>query len=64
MCLFKVDDGSVGATGTDKKVPIGALSDASVAPGGEDKNLPGWSEKISQSILAGLKFTVEITNVT
>lgn len=43
-------DGSVGASGTDKplneKIPI-------VAPGGEDKTLPGWSEKMSQSILAG-----------
>ncbi|KAI7793745.1 spartin, partial [Triplophysa rosa] len=51
--LFKVDGGSVGATGTDKKVPIGAPSEASVAPEGEDKTIPGWSEKMSQSILAG-----------
>lgn len=54
--LFKVDDRSVGATGTDKKVPIGAPSEASVAPEGEVKTIPGWSELISQSILTGLKF--------
>ncbi|KAA0704107.1 Spartin [Triplophysa tibetana] len=49
----QVDDGPVGATGTDKKVPIVAPSEASVAPEGDDKTIPGWSELISQSILTG-----------
>nr|XP_055064064.1 spartin a isoform X1 [Misgurnus anguillicaudatus] len=49
----QVDDGPAGATGTDKseKVPIGPPSETS--PGEVDKVLPGWSEKVSQSILAG-----------
>lgn len=51
LCVFKVDDRSVGAAGTEKtlngKIPI-------VAP---EQTLPGWSEKMSKSILAGLKLS-------
>ncbi|XP_073672039.1 spartin a isoform X2 [Paramisgurnus dabryanus] len=49
----QVDDEPAGATGIDKseKVPIGPPSETST--GEVDKVLPGWSEKVSQSILAG-----------
>lgn len=54
--LFKVDEEQCGATGTDsnlsEKVP------PSETPGEEEKTVPVWSEKMSQSILAGLNFKI------
>ncbi|XP_051539380.1 spartin-like isoform X2 [Myxocyprinus asiaticus] len=53
----QVDEGPGGASGTDinlsEKVPIGPPTDTSQTPGGEEKTIPVWSEKMSQSILAG-----------
>ncbi|XP_051973832.1 spartin-like [Xyrauchen texanus] len=53
----QVDEGSGGASGTDinlsEKVSIGPPTETTQTPGGEDKTVPVWSEKISQSILAG-----------
>lgn len=59
--LFKVDEEQTGATGKDtnlsEKVPP---SETSQSPGGEEKTVPVWSEKMSQSILAGLNFTIRV----
>ncbi|RXN04291.1 spartin-like isoform X2 [Labeo rohita] len=48
----QVNEEQGGATGTDLsgKVPP---SETSLTPGGEEKTLPVWSEKMSQSILSG-----------
>ncbi|XP_016133864.1 spartin-like isoform X1 [Sinocyclocheilus grahami] len=52
----QVDEEQGGATGTDinlsRKVPPSETS-VNQTPGGEDKTVPVWSEKMSQSILAG-----------
>lgn len=60
---FKVDEEQGGATGTDinlsGKVPPSETS-VTQTPGGEDKTVPVWSEKMSQSILAGLNFRIRV----
>lgn len=60
---FKVDEDQGGTAGKDinlsGKVPP-SETPLTQTPGGEEKTVPLWSEKISQNILAGLNFKIKV----